>query len=140
MKKLSLIDKALLLKRTALFSSLDLDLLLPIADKMEELLFQPRERIFNENQPANSMYLVVSGSVNIESDNKAAATLKVGEFFGDESLFNGRPRQYSATASSSTLLLRLSRTNLVTIVSECPAVALSLLEAYAAPLTFRARE
>jgi len=133
---MKLLDRALLLKKSALFHTLDLDLLLPIADKTEPLLFRPGEKIFSRGQPANSLYLIVSGSIAIDVQ---AIELSVGDFFGDESLFNGRTREYTATAVQTTELLSLSRTNLMTIVSECPTVALSLLEAYATPISYRER-
>ena len=59
MRSLNLIDKAFLLKKTSFFGSLDLDLLLSIADKMESLTFRPADIVFQFDQEAYRMYLVV---------------------------------------------------------------------------------
>jgi hypothetical protein len=65
MRSLNLIDKAFLLKKTSLFGALDLDLLLSIADKMECVYFRPADTIFQLDQDAYRMYLIVSGQVLI---------------------------------------------------------------------------
>ena len=47
MTTITLIDKALLLKKVALFEQLELDLLLTIADKLEDITAKPNEKIFH---------------------------------------------------------------------------------------------
>ncbi len=59
MKHLTLIDKAFLLKRTLPFSSLDLNLLLAIADKLGFMIFDPKEYIFVIEEEANRMYFII---------------------------------------------------------------------------------
>lgn len=140
MKKLTLIDKAFFLKRTPLFSTLDLDLLLPIADKLGVAEFDANEAIFSLNDEGFRMYFIVSGSVEIRnSQHQVLATLSNEEFFGDESLFNDKPRAYEAIARTDTLLLSLSRTNLLTIISECPNVAVGFLQVYTSQTPLRPR-
>lgn len=141
MKRLSLIDKAFLLKKTPLFATLDLDLLLPIADKLATADFDAGEVIFRIDDPANRMYLIVRGTVDIrDSYGKILATLSSENFFGDESLFNEKPRGYEVISKTDTQLLTLSRTNLLTIISECPSVAVGFLQVYASSVVFRARK
>lgn len=138
MKHLTLIDKAFLLKRTAPFSALDLDLLLTIADKLSLVLFVPGDYIFNVEEEANRMYFIVKGEVRIEGAQKEHLyTFGSGDFFGEESLFNNKARGYAAFAPIETHVLTLSRTNLYTIISECPSVALGFLQAYTAALSLR---
>jgi CRP/FNR family transcriptional regulator, cyclic AMP receptor protein len=135
----TLVDRALFLKRTHLFGDLDLDVLLPISDILEELLFQPAETVFSEGQEARAIYLILSGLVTIHLGDGSLCQLGPGELFGDESIFNTRPREYKAVASEPTRLLSLSYSNLLTVLSECPSVALNLIEEYAASVQFRRR-
>ena len=138
MKRITLIDKAFLLKRTPLFSTLDLDLLLTIADKLGLVMFDPGDFIFVVGEEANRMYFIVKGQIEIHSDNhQIICTLRNGEFFGEESLFNNKPRAYAAFAPVETQVLTLSRTNLYTIISECPSVAVGFLQVYASAVQFR---
>lgn len=140
MKKLTLIDKAFQLKKTPLFGSLDLDLLLPIAEKLIPIDYDAGEIIFSANDDAQRMYFIYKGTVEIkEKQSRVIATLHDNEFFGDESLFSDKTRAYSAIAKSDTILFALSKTNLLTIISECPSVAIGLLQVYASITPFRAR-
>ncbi len=82
MKRLTLIDKAFLLKRTAPFSALDLDLLLTIADKLGHVVFDPGDYIFVIEEEANRMYFIVNGQVQIQAANKQHLfNLESGDFF-----------------------------------------------------------
>lgn len=138
--KINLIDKAFLLKKTELFGSLDLDLLLTIADRLEMITHRPKEKVFHLDQDANRMYLIVNGNVMIhDKEGKLLATLSSGEFFGDEALFHEGPRAYEATSVSHLTLLALSRSHMLSIIAECPTVAVSLLEAYTRNIGFRIR-
>ncbi len=140
MRPLTLIDKAFLLKKTPLFGSLDLDLLLTISDKMELGTFKRGIKIFQFDQDAHRMYLIVEGLILIKDKNdQQLATLAAGEFFGDEAIFNEKPRTYEAICQTDTVLLTLSRPHLLSIIAECPSVAISLLEAYTNHIEFRRR-
>lgn len=131
MNKISLIDKAFLLKQTTPFRQLTLDLLLPIADKLAIASFDKNDEIFNWEEEAHRMYFVVEGSVELVTPRQERVVVEAGSFFGDEALFNDRGRSYRSRCLSTTTLLTLSQTNLLTILSECPAVALGFLTVYA---------
>jgi CRP/FNR family transcriptional regulator, cyclic AMP receptor protein len=138
MPNLTLIDKAFLLKKTTLFGALDLDLLLSIADKMEAMYYRPADTIFQLDQEAHRMYLILVGQVFIEGGNGVPlAELSAGDFFGDEALFNERRRAYAAHCKTRVELLALLRSHLLAIIHECPSVALFLLTAYSSSLPFR---
>lgn len=138
--KLNLIDKAFLLKKTSLFGSLDLDLLLTISDHLEMVSHRTSEKVFQLDQDAHRMYLIVDGRVLIQNkEGQSLAELSAGEFFGDESLFHERPRTYEAICATPLTLLALSRSHLLSIIAECPTVAIALLEAYTHGTEFRKR-
>ncbi|MFI0435174.1 MAG: cyclic nucleotide-binding domain-containing protein [Parachlamydiaceae bacterium] len=138
MKYLTLIDKAFLLKRTTPFSSLDLDLLLTVADKLTLVVFDPGDYIFAIEEEANRMYFIAKGKVQIQGVTPSPLhTLGTGDFFGEEALFNNSPRAYAAFTPIETHLLTLSRTNLYTIISECPSVAVGFLQVYTSRVPLR---
>ena len=138
MKQLSLIERAFFLKKVRLFSELDLDSLLAIAEKLHHDDYDANEKIFMPGQVANRIYLIAHGTVQILDERaRHLADLSSGEFFGDESLFNDQPRTYSAICKTDCLFLTLSRSHLLSIISECPAVAVVLLQAYSQQLSCR---
>ena len=125
----SLIEKAFFLKKIRLFNELELELLLAIAEKLHEDDYDADEKIFSAAQVANRIYFIIQGNVEIFDDkSRLLATLTSGHYFGDESLFNEHPRAYSAICKTDTLLLSLSRSHLLSIISECPSVAVALLQ------------
>lgn len=137
MNSLNLINKAFFLKRTPIFASLNLDMLLTIADKLGALTIGPKETIFSLDEEANRMYFIVDGKVKINHTPDPTLYLGQGEFFGEEALFANKHRRYSAEAVVTTQLLTLSRTSLFTIISECPSVAMGFLQVYASATLFR---
>ncbi|HXF28415.1 MAG TPA: cyclic nucleotide-binding domain-containing protein [Chlamydiales bacterium] len=130
---LTLIEKTFLLKKCDLFSELDLDLVLAIADKAVLRELENKEMIFSEGQEAAAFYVIIQGSVVIDEE----VTLLPFTYFGDEALFSQTNRKYSAEASGKTKCLTLSRQHLGEIILECPQVALQLLRAYAAITPYR---
>lgn len=138
MKTLTLIEKAFMLKKTILFKEFDLDLLLTIANHMEAINFDQGQRIFNVGQQASNMFLIAKGTIMIKDQNdNMLTTLHHKNFFGDEAMFNEQPRKYTALAHTDVTLLSLSRTNLLNTISECPTLAIALLQSYASNTTFR---
>lgn len=138
MKSLSLIEKAFFLKKVKIFADLDLDLLLAVAEKLHDDEYDQNERIFSFNQAANRMYLVVHGTVQILDEwMKPLCELTSGDYFGDESLFNELPRNYAAICLTDAHLLVISRSHLLSVISECPSVAVALLQNYASTLSCR---
>lgn len=128
----SLIEKALFLKKLRLFNELELESLLAIAEKLHEDEYDAGEKVFAVGQVANRIYLIATGSVQLFDDRmKPLADLGAPDYFGDESLFNEHPRAYSATCKTDGIILSLSRSHLLSIISECPSVAVSLLQSYA---------
>lgn len=134
----SLIEKAFFLKKVRLFSDLDLELLLAIAEKLQEDDYDAGEKIFIPGQVANRIYLIEKGSVQIcDEKMKLISELGAGDYFGDESLFNELPRGYAAVCKTDALFFTLSRSHLLSIISECPSVSVSLLQAYSHQLLCR---
>lgn len=139
MKKLNIIDKAFLLKKSSLFSALDLDLLLTIADKMELHSFKEGESIFTSGQEGKNMFLIVQGNVGILQDSEETFILQQGEFFGDEAVFSEKNREYTAKCTTSVTALSLTRNHILGIIGECPSVAVALLECYTRKVSYRQR-
>lgn len=128
MNHFDLIDKAFFLKKTPIFNALDLDLLLTIADKLHLHTLEENSTIFVPGESGNRLYFVLSGCVEIFSSTSVPlATVAPYGFFGQESLFNNLPRSYTTITRDRTELLSLTRTNLYSIISECPSVAVAFL-------------
>lgn len=134
----SLIEKAFFLKKMRLFSELDLEILLAVAEKLHEDDYEKDEKVFTPGQVANRIYLISEGTVQILDDQKKnLCELHAGDYFGDESLFNEQPRSYAAVCKTDALFFTISRSHLLSIISECPSVAVTLLQSYSQLLPCR---
>ncbi len=136
-KNYTLIDKAFLLKKIPIFEAVDLDILLAIADKLVTLIYNPSDVVFFEEEMANRMYFIMEGAILITIGSERVCMLEKGNFFGEESLFNNKPRTYKAEAVEKTILFSLSRSILFPSISEYPSIALGFLKEYASAVTFR---
>ncbi|MDA1000006.1 MAG: cyclic nucleotide-binding domain-containing protein [bacterium] len=63
------------------------------------------EIIFEEGDPGDTFYLIVSGEVRISLRGKEISRLGIGHFFGEMSILDDSPRSATVTAAKSTLVL-----------------------------------
>ena len=85
--------------------------------------------IFQRSEPADAMYLVLAGTVNLERDPadaagkpEALASVAAGDFFGDMALLDHLPHVVQAVAVEDTLLGRIDRPNTEEILRLAPHV------------------
>ncbi|MBB65096.1 MAG: hypothetical protein CMO81_08535 [Waddliaceae bacterium] len=141
MQEPSLIESALLLKKTALFSREELDFLLCLAEKIEYQWFEKGKHVFQITQKASLFFIVAKGQIAIK-DERGYPLGTVGEqdFFGEESLIHGQARTYTAQCKTDCLLLTLTQAQLLAVIEESSSVAMELLRCYAEVTVFRNRE
>ncbi len=104
------------LKQIAVLRALDEAALTGLAGVLEERDRADGETIFAEGDPGDAMFFISAGTVRIEkqtgadaSSRKTLAVLEAGNYFGEMSLFDQKPRSASAVAAGPTHLLRLSQ-------------------------------
>jgi CRP-like cAMP-binding protein len=136
-------DKLNALRQTALFNGLnDLDLS-ALADASCVEHYRLGATIFRENDPGGTMYIVVTGNLELIVRDKGGnevtlLTVAPGQVFGEMSLLDNRPRSASARTLTDVSLLSVSRETLVRITHQHPTVALHLLELLAGRLRYTA--
>lgn len=70
------------------------------------------DAVFREGEPGDAMFIIESGTIEIRSNARGyapIATLGSGDFFGDMSLLEDRPRSADAVALEPARLLRIDR-------------------------------
>lgn len=106
-----------LLAQISLFDTLAPEDLEALGARLNERRFSAGQTIFKKGDSGPSMYIVVSGSIQVflPSENGAEPArvvlkdLKSGEYFGELSLFDDKPRSASAEATIDSVLLELTR-------------------------------
>lgn len=128
-----------LLQRVPFLAALSGEDLRWLAKRVQRRKFGRSDIVFVKDDPGESMFIVEDGAVRIyvpgtQGADLTLAVMQPGEFFGDLSLLDGRPRSASAEAARNTTLLTLEREDLTELVLSRPQAALAILTVIAARL------
>src|SRR5918997_3342424 len=88
--------------------------------------------LFRKGERGGAMYLIEDGRVRIhikddDGEDVTLAELAAGDFFGEMSILDGKPRSATATVAEAARLAVLSRAHFHEFVRQSPEVALSML-------------
>lgn len=105
-----------------------------LAERMRERPFKAGQTVFAQGDHGNAMYVVLSGAVQIYLTSTDTAAPRVvlkdartGEYFGELSLFDDKPRSASVEAEVDTVLLELTREELAEHLGRSKSAAMSIL-------------
>src|SRR5215475_12962730 len=106
-----------LLRRVFLFSSFTGNQLNTLSKRMTLVSYPKGAVLFRENDPGDSLFIIVSGSVRILVSNAAGknveketlAYLNRGDALGEMALLTGEPRTNTAVVDSTAELLVLTK-------------------------------
>ncbi len=134
-----------ILKSLSLFSELNYSAVKELTYLSSERVFQGGETIFEENDPGNSLLVIISGEVRITqranvSGEETLTVLKKGDFFGEMALLEDLPRSATALAHSDTFMLEISRERFLHFLEKDPASGVKILVRLARSLSARLRE
>ncbi|MDH5471731.1 MAG: cyclic nucleotide-binding domain-containing protein [Gammaproteobacteria bacterium] len=91
--------------------------------------FQNNEIIFNENDPSHSMYIILSGEVDITSVKTGLIyTLHSCDIFGEIGLITQKTRSANAIAQASCKLLRIDHTNFNFLLGTHPRISAVIMK------------
>jgi uncharacterized membrane protein len=126
-------DRAELLQKLPLFAGLSPEDLTQLANKLARRQLRKGERVFEKGDPGTTMFIVTSGSVSIMLPQLDAAPVLLkeigpGEYFGELSLFDDKPRSASAECGTQVDLLELDRATLTNYLQARPHAALAILQ------------
>jgi CRP-like cAMP-binding protein len=117
-----------------LFEGVDAEDLGGIADRTVEVDYGAGGVIVREGEIGTGFFVVVSGAVRVVRDGETVSTLGPGEFFGELSVLDHRPRNAQVVAAEPTACLALASWDLETVITEQPRVALAMLRVLAGRL------
>ena len=107
-KNLTTIEKVIFLKSVDIFEHATIEQLGRIAGLTEEVHFKPGEIIFEEGQPGDAFYLLLSGRVFIERNGTSLREMKEKEAFGTLEVLDFHPRAVTAKAVDQVRALKLN--------------------------------
>lgn len=131
---LDVLARAVELRKAPLFASLGAEVLVPVANLSSEVELDEDEALFAAGEPGDSLYVIVRGSVRVESRGELVATLGAGECVGEMSALDWEPRSAAVVADEPTLLLRVDRNDLMDLLTDHPRLVDGLAEVLCARL------
>jgi CRP-like cAMP-binding protein len=118
------------LRSISLFRDLDDSQIQRLAEIAQEEPVPSRKVIFREGDPVDAFYLVKDGLVTVFREEKGKplqvlARLEAGGFFGEMGLLNDKARRVaSARTTLPTVLLRIAKDDLISVLAENPMLEL----------------
>lgn len=126
---LTVIEKVIFLQNVDVFSEVPTDQLAFLAAVAEEITAEKDERLYGEDDPSDSMYLVLEGKVRIHRGATEVLVAGDREAFGTWALFDDEPRLVAATAIERTRLLRIGKDDFIEVLADNVEITRGVLKA-----------
>jgi CRP/FNR family transcriptional regulator, cyclic AMP receptor protein len=115
-------DKVVLLKEVSVFNAIAHEELVEVATLLTDRWASPGERIVEQGELGDCLYVIASGAVRIHDRERTLAQLTRKQFFGELSLLDAEPRSASVTATEETHLFRLGQSDFYSLVADRPQI------------------
>ena len=93
--------------------------------------FKAGDVIFREGDPAQELFIIQSGEVEIRLGNRILETLPPYSIFGEMALIDQAPRSATAVAASDAKLVPVSEKQFLFLISNTPHFALNVMRVMA---------
>ncbi len=122
------------LKQISLFSGLSDDMIAQLSTKIAEQQFPAGTTLFREGDPGDALYFIVEGQLEISqllgADKEVVlGVFQAGDYFGEMSLLDEKPRSATARTLTDCCLLALSKDDFDNLLDTHPALARKLTRA-----------
>jgi len=127
----SVIEKVIFLQDIDVFSEVRVEDLTHLAAIAQVVSFQPDETLYKMDESADSLHLIISGSVRLHQEGREIAIAAAGEAVGTWALFDNQPRVATATALEETDTLCIMKEDFYDMLSDNVRIAESVLRSLA---------
>jgi hypothetical protein len=122
------IEKVLALRSAPIFRDVPEEHLVDVAHRAEPVELEDGAVLFERNDKGNSMFVVVSGKLQIYVGDKTLAEISAGNVVGEMAAVDPEPRSASVRALEQSLLLRISHSSLEQLMDRDPYVARGIIK------------
>lgn len=120
----ALIDR---LREVAIFRGLDEKELHRIVEVGKEVRFEPGKVVAEQDGGAAGFHLILDGEVSVDVSGRERARLRSGQYFGEMSLIDGKPRSATVRAEAPTTTFALTSWQFLPLLDEYPSISRALL-------------
>ena len=115
---ISTVEKVLFLKSIDLFSQIPGEDLARVALIASEVDFEPGEALMTEGEIGDSMYLILTGEVEVLKGHSEVAGLGPKECVGEMAILDSEPRSATVRARTPTRALQVEREDFYDLLNE----------------------
>ncbi len=124
---ISSVDKVLFLKKVALFSQLPSRELLNLASIAQEVSYPESSVLLREGDEGDSLYLILSGEVAVQTGGRTIAVLGPRECVGEMAILDREPRSATVVALDHVTALRIERDSFYEVLAQKREIALGII-------------
>ena len=115
------------LREVAIFRGLDEKELHRIVEVGKEVRFEPGKVVAEQDGGAAGFHLILDGEVSVDVSGRERARLRAGQYFGEMSLIDGKPRSATVRAEEATTTFALTSWQFLPLLDEYPSISRALL-------------
>lgn len=123
-----------MIRGVALFSGLNDKHLKGIANSGKEMSYKEGRTIVKEGEDGIGFYLVLDGKVEVRKGAKVLSNMGAGDFFGEMSLLDGKPRSADVVAVAPTVCFGMTSWSFTALVKANPDIAVNMMKVLVARL------
>lgn len=127
------------IRNMPLFRYLTYKELVRIVNITQMLSVDANERIIQEGEEGDALFIVLKGKVKVHRGDNDIVTLTDGDHFGEMALIDKAPRSASVTTVDDSKILKITRTDFFQIIRDKPPLATKLLWSFLQVLSTRLR-
>ncbi len=120
-----------LLRGVPLFTECSKTNLTRIAKLVDDMDFPAGKVLTREGRTGDEFFIIVEGTVRVERAGRRIDTLGAGDFLGEISLIDHRPRTATATCETPCRLLVLGHREFHTLLADSPGISSAVLRSLA---------
>jgi len=126
-------NRILLLKNSTIFSEVNTENLLVVAQELNEEYYVKGDRVFDIDDRGDRMFMLQTGEVGISTkqnikSNDFITKLGEGECFGEMNLLDDLPRSATAHVLEDARVLSLEKEKLRSLIIRYPELSLGILK------------
>ncbi len=118
----SILEKTIILKSVDLFHKIPGDVLTRIAQIAEELRCEQNHVIFKEGDQGDSMFVIISGKVDVIQNDHSITQLERGTCIGEMALLDQEPRSADAITLEESVLLKIDQEGFFQLMASNPEI------------------
>jgi len=126
MPELNIVEKVMALEAVELLRNLSPQQLARLASIAREVRYPPDKLILEPAHPADALYVIVDGAVEISRNDEALVAAHQHEVLGAWALFVEDPMPVKARTIEDTKLLRIARDDFYDLLSDNPEITAAI--------------